>query len=394
MAQALDYKKISNSCDRIISIVQKMDDTQSVLKSQIKQISSGWEGIASDSYTKKLDYFLQNFDEAKKTLAMSVLFLSGCADGYKTIDKNVYQTLIGLIGGQSYIDKLDSKTIPSTPNPSTTKQNVSNPSSNSASYSSSPSYNYSNNNYSSSNNYTHPTTYSSPTTSQNTEINNNTKVEYTIPESTYTGPLDMENYPTGYNLKDGLERAVLVAKYLMQNGGFSAVQASAMVGVYVDENYCDPGSYMAAEKNGQGASGTGGNGYGAGIGSWTFESYKNQCLNDAGYPAGTPIESLTLQQQCDMIIAMSQKSNKVYFDALKRCDNIEDAAATASIITGGVGYSSNWDTHPTVAEAKYMSDSYGKANDARFGASPYHWNLYDRRLDYAKEIFKRITSDS
>lgn len=202
--------------------------------------------------------------------------------------------------------------------------------------------------------------------------------------------LNMSNYPTGSSQEDGMVRGVLVAKYLVEHGGFTKEQAAALVGVYVDENNCDPGSYMEEEKNGQGASGTGGNGYGAGIGSWTFEDYKNQCLNDAGYPSGTPIESLTLQQQCDMIIATSQKSNKKYYDALKRCETIEDASATAVVMTGGVGFSSNWDTHPTAAEAKAMSDYYGRANDARFGASEYHWNADQRRLAIAKEIYNAL----
>ncbi|MBR3211239.1 MAG: hypothetical protein IKF71_04820 [Bacilli bacterium] len=204
------------------------------------------------------------------------------------------------------------------------------------------------------------------------------------------GNLDMTNYPKGSSKEDGLARAVLVAKYLIENGGFTKEQAAAIVGVYLDENNCDPGSYMAAEKNGRGASGTGGNGYGAGIASWTFAGFKNQCLSDAGYPANTPIESLSLQQQCDMVIAMSQKSNKKYYDALKRCNTIEDASATAVIITGGVGYSNHWSTHPTQAEAKAMSDKYGRANDARFGRSSYHWNLDKRRLENAKAVYKYL----
>lgn len=204
------------------------------------------------------------------------------------------------------------------------------------------------------------------------------------------GDLDMDNYPKGDSLEDGKERAVLVAKYLMKNGGFTAEQAAAMAGVYLDENNCDPGEVMEAEKNGQGAPGTGGNGYGAGIASWTFEDSKRQSLSDAGFDPDTPIENLSMAEQCDVIIAESQKSSKQYYDALKRCDTLEDASATAVVITGGVGFSNNWDTHPTPAEAKALADYYGSANDASFGASDYHWNLDQRRLEYAKEIYDRL----
>lgn len=204
------------------------------------------------------------------------------------------------------------------------------------------------------------------------------------------GDLDMNNYPRGDSLEDGIQRAVLVAKYLMVNGGFTAEQAAAMAGVYIDENNCDPGEVMQAEKDGYGVAGTGGNGYGAGIASWTFEESKRQVLTDAGFDPNTPIESLSMQEQCDVIIAESQKSNKTYYDALKRCETLEDASATAVIITGGVGYSNNWDTHPTPAEAKALSDWYGRSNDANFGASPYHWDLDVRRLDYAREVYNRM----
>ena len=220
--------------------------------------------------------------------------------------------------------------------------------------------------------------------------NKTTSTTSTSGKKVNVGDLDMNNYPRGDSLEDGKERAVLVAKYLMKNGGFTAEQAAAMAGVYLDENNCDPGEVMEAEKNGQGAAGTGGNGYGAGIASWTFEESKQQSLSDAGFDPNTPIENLTMQQQCDVIIAESQKSNKQYYDALKRCDTLEDASATAVVITGGVGFSNNWDTHPTPAEAKALSDFYGSANDASFGASEYHWNLDQRRLEYAKEIYERL----
>lgn len=141
-------------------------------------------------------------------------------------------------------------------------------------------------------------------------------------------------------------------------------RAAAMVGVYWDENGCYPGEVMKDEykKNK--------NSYGAGIGSWTSQAYKNECLKAAGLPANAPIESLTMKQQVDMIIAMSQKGeNKTYYDALKRCDNIEDASATAVVITGGVGFSNNWKTHPTQADAKKLSNWYANRNDNKYGYS-------------------------
>lgn len=186
--------------------------------------------------------------------------------------------------------------------------------------------------------------------------------------------------------KDVMDRAVRVANYLHEHGGFSKDQAAAIAGVMIDENNVDPTSYMKAEKAGKGAKGTGGFGYGAGIGSWTFADTKNALLKAGGYKPNTPIESLSLDEQANLLVLDSKGRMKRYYDALKRTNNIEDASATAVIITGGVGHSKNWTTHPTTAEAKAMSDFYGRSNDRRFGKSAYHWNLDTRRLEYARRV--------
>ena len=190
--------------------------------------------------------------------------------------------------------------------------------------------------------------------------------------------------------KDVMERAVTAAKYLVNNGNFTKEQAAAIAGVMIDENKVDPSSYMKAEKSGKGAKGTGGFGYGAGIGSWTFEDNKNSLLKLGGYKPYTPIEKLSLEEQLNLLVLDSNNRNKKYYDALRRCDNLEDASATAVLITGGVGHSKNWNTHPTQAEAQAMSDYYGKANDARFGKSPHHWNAYKRRLNYARQVLENL----
>lgn len=190
--------------------------------------------------------------------------------------------------------------------------------------------------------------------------------------------------------KDTMDRAVKVAKYLVDNGNFTKEQAAAVAGVMIDENKVDPSSYMKSEKEGKGARGTGGFGYGAGIGSWTFESTKNELLKQGGYKPYTPIEKLSLEEQSRLFVLDSNGRMKRYYDALRRCNNLEDASATAVLITGGIGKSKNWDTHPTRQEAKALSDWYGRSNDRRFGKSPYHWDLDKRRLAYAKQVLERL----
>lgn len=197
---------------------------------------------------------------------------------------------------------------------------------------------------------------------------------------------NMTTYKVSNKPEDVMQRALTVANYLHKNGSFSKEQAAAITGVMIDENNVDPTSYMKAEKAGKGAKGTEGFGYGAGIGSWTFADTKNALLKAGGYKPNTPIESLSLEDQARLLVLDSNGRMKRYYDALRRTGNIEDASATAVMITGGVGKSKNWDTHPTVEDAKALSDWYGRSNDKRFGKSPYHWDLDKRRLEYARRV--------
>lgn len=193
-----------------------------------------------------------------------------------------------------------------------------------------------------------------------------------------------------------LSRAVTVANYLVENGGLTKVQAAAVVGVYIDENGCNPGTYNKAEKAGKGAKGTSGFGYGAGIASWTFTDFKNKALTQVGFPQFTPIETLSLEDQAKMVVGNINGNASYYYNALKRCASIEDASATAVVITGGVGFVNKnaWLSHPVASDGQHVSDVYCKANNKRFGYSEHHCNLYARRLDYAKQVLAAMENSS
>lgn len=216
---------------------------------------------------------------------------------------------------------------------------------------------------------------------------------YSYPNS-YGENFDWRNVKVPEVTGTSMSRAVEVAKYLNQNGGFTKEQAAACAGVYIDENDCNPTKVNTAERDGKGAKGTSGFGYGAGIASWTETNFKNTALTQAGFKEYTPIETLSLQDQCKMIIGNANGNMKKYYNALKRCANIEDASATAVCITGGTGYARKgvWsgNNHPTSTDGKMVSDVYCKSNNKRFGYSEYHCNLYGRRLQYARQVLKEM----
>ncbi len=512
-AQKVDFDAISDSCANLTSLTESVDKTIDVVDSAVNRIKNpAWEGKAASNFKETLKKLTDNIPVFEQQLALSVLFLASCADGYKKLGEDSVKKLKDLIGGQEYIDNFDvskvkdifDTTSPETSNEESKKvEDSTNTTSTTttSSYPSSPTY-------SSSSTYTYPTytpsytqtpsttttptdttetkelksklkniKYISPSEDEKTQhflhqedfkyedgyamindvyliacdssigkigdvikftledgtevtciivehttdtdtisflvdkdkfieneitkflLSNSTKIEnlgnckkvlgIDSPTS-IIGDLDMDNYPTDiYDRNAALERGTLVAKYLIQNGDFTEEQAAALVGVYVDENGCYPGDIPGSVKETEQA--LYGDGYGAGIGSWTL-SMKKQVLQDAGYSTDTKIENLSLKEQCDLIIANSQKSSKFYYDALKRCTTIEDASATATIMTGGVGFSNNWSTHPTAAEAKTMAEYYASANDKTYGYSSYHHNADQRRLETAKEILSRLQS--
>lgn len=205
-------------------------------------------------------------------------------------------------------------------------------------------------------------------------------------DGSYTDPSG--NIVVPMAAKDKLARALRVAQILVAKGGFTKVQAAAIVGVFIDENGCNPHSCMKAEKEGKGVKGTGGFGYGAGIGSWTGESYKNKLLSLIGRPPFTPIESLSLEEQANIVIQDTLNGPTASkYRGLKTCTTIEDASATCVCITGGFRWRN---PHPIPQDAKEVSDIYGRSNDKNFGPSPYHWNLDKRRLGYAKQVLAKL----
>lgn len=208
---------------------------------------------------------------------------------------------------------------------------------------------------------------------------------------------EITNYEIPTVSSDKMERAVTVAKYLMsKDSAIKPIHAAAIVGTFLDENGCDPRNCMKAEKDGKGAKGTGGFGYGAGISSWTGVETKNNALASIGIAPNTPIESLSLQQQSQMVVNDINGQWKKYYDAVKRCTTIEEASAAHVCLIGGVGKidQSHWKApnHPTAEDAMYISNWYGESNDRRFGKSPYHWNLYPRRLANAKQVLSKLGS--
>lgn len=103
----ISYGSISSSCANIKNITLKLNTTISNINEAINKIQDPvWSGTAASAYKEKIKLLVDNLPDANRQLALSVLFLASCADGYKSIDKESVNSLIQVIG-EDYILEYD-----------------------------------------------------------------------------------------------------------------------------------------------------------------------------------------------------------------------------------------------------------------------------------------------
>lgn len=198
------------------------------------------------------------------------------------------------------------------------------------------------------------------------------------------------------NKADVRERAVYCAKWLASNvNGFNLTHACAIIGVYVDENSCDPKSCCEREKAGGGIGYTQGGGYGAGIGSWTGVDSKRKKLASIGKSPDTPIESLSLDEQLQ-ITKKEWESGDKFHKVMWQAKDLVHASIVATYMTHGIGYfqtalnAGNWDIYSQGfinamnAEARRQHDALQSWNHGK--DSDYYYGLFHKRYLVAKAL--------
>ena len=110
--QKVKFDDIATSCGNLKNLAVKVDNTNTVAQDAAAGIKDPtWAGDAATAYADKLKKLVDNLPEAKRQLALSVLFLASCADGYEKLGSDAVKQLKDIIGGQDYIDKYDVKNI-------------------------------------------------------------------------------------------------------------------------------------------------------------------------------------------------------------------------------------------------------------------------------------------
>ena len=113
--QALNFDDIKSSCLSMTSIAESLNGTITSIEGAIGKITGGWEGDASTNYQEEIKKFESNLPDAERQLALSVLFLTSCSNGYEALGQDNVKKLKDLVGGQDYIDAYNIDSAP-TPN--------------------------------------------------------------------------------------------------------------------------------------------------------------------------------------------------------------------------------------------------------------------------------------
>ena len=112
MATQIQYADIKDSCKNLTTLAGNVEDTETGAETTIGTISDSWKGKASDSFREHITTLVENLVDAKRQMALAVVFLASCADAYEEVDKDSLAKLKALIGGQEYIDNYNVDSAP------------------------------------------------------------------------------------------------------------------------------------------------------------------------------------------------------------------------------------------------------------------------------------------
>lgn len=110
--ERINYADVKASCDNLTALTSKVRDTIENINNAISKIKDPvWGEIAADSYVKKINALTSNLPEANKQLALAMLFLASCADGYQSVDSQNVESLRAIVG-EDYILNYDPNAVP------------------------------------------------------------------------------------------------------------------------------------------------------------------------------------------------------------------------------------------------------------------------------------------
>ena len=111
--QKVSFDDIATSCGNLKNLAAALDATNDVCQDAAAGIKSPtWAGDAATAFAEQLKKLVDNLPEANRQLALSVLFLASCADGYEKLGQDSVKLLKDIVGGQDYIDKYDVNSAP------------------------------------------------------------------------------------------------------------------------------------------------------------------------------------------------------------------------------------------------------------------------------------------
>jgi len=106
-AQYVSFDDVKSSCSSLSALAGDFGTTIDNITSSLSNFDSAWKGDAASNFKSEFENFASKAEDAKKQIALSVLFLASVADGYDALGKDAVNKLKELIGGQSAIDSFN-----------------------------------------------------------------------------------------------------------------------------------------------------------------------------------------------------------------------------------------------------------------------------------------------
>ena len=109
--ERINYDDINDSWGNLVKLASNFQETAGDIESSINSIKSAWEGTAASAYVEKIHALSANLPDANRQIAEAALFLRSCSDGYESLEKDMKEQLIKIVGSD-FINSFDSKSAP------------------------------------------------------------------------------------------------------------------------------------------------------------------------------------------------------------------------------------------------------------------------------------------
>lgn len=108
----ISYKDVENKCNELHASAKRIKEIIESVENIKNNLSSSWQGIASEYYIKNLDDLIFYYTYLLRELESSIVFMAECAEGYQSIDQQVINEICSNLNiSESFLPEYSKETI-------------------------------------------------------------------------------------------------------------------------------------------------------------------------------------------------------------------------------------------------------------------------------------------